>query len=90
MSVQDRDDRLAAYRRQGRIDADVAEIAGPLEQRVPRSPRAERKGFPSIITRDDYGESPAGRGIGSATGGLILSIGRCRSEPGHAWRVSEF
>jgi len=39
MSAEDWEDRLAAYRRQGRSESDIREVAAHLERRGPRKPR---------------------------------------------------
>jgi hypothetical protein len=44
MSTEDWDDRLVAYKRQGRSNAQIRDIAQYLEQRGPRQPRTRAEG----------------------------------------------
>lgn len=61
MSAEDWASRLESYRRQGRSDAEISDIARHLEQRGPRKPRqpgVRRPGLDaSIVTRADYAPS---------------------------------
>ena len=59
MSVEDWEDRLAAYRRQGRSEVEIAGVARHLEQRGPRKPRTReelvaRSHEIGIVTRAVY------------------------------------